>query len=85
MKKNFVKYFGVASTTLLAVAPVATPALMTASNLAVVKAGVQDDISAAFKADNTIVQLTADQWKGLTSTVVNDKAESNSTLSLIHI
>lgn len=79
MKKKFVKYFGVASTTLLAVAPVATPALMTASNLAVVKAGVQDDISAAFKADNTIVQLTADQWKGLTSTVVNDKAESNST------
>lgn len=79
MKKNFVKYFGVASTTLLAVAPVATPALMTASNLTVVKAGVQDDISAAFKADNTMVQLTADQWKGLTSTVVNDKAESNST------
>ncbi len=79
MKKKFVKYFGVASTTLLAVAPVATPALMTASNLAVVKAGVQDDISAAFKADNTMVQLTADQWKGLTSTVVNDKAESNST------
>lgn len=80
MKKNFVKYFGVASTTLLAVAPVATPALMTASNLAVVKAGVQDDISAAFKADNTIVQLTADQWKGLTSTVVNDKPETNNTV-----
>ncbi len=77
MKKNFVKYFGVASTTLLAVAPVATPALMTASNLAVVKAGVQDDISAAFKADNSLVQLTADQWKGLTSTVVNDKPETN--------
>ena len=77
MKKNFVKYFGVASTTLLAVAPVATPALMTASNLAVVKAGVQDDISAAFKADNSLVQLTADQWKGLTSTVVNDKPETD--------
>ena len=77
MKKNFVKYFGVASTTLLAVAPVATPALMTASNLAVVKAGVQDDISAAFKADNSLVQLTADQWKGLTSTVVSDKPEAN--------
>ena len=77
MKKNFVKYFGVASTTLLAVAPVATPALMTASNLAVVKAGVQDDISAAFKADNSLVQLTADQWKGLTSTVVNDKPDTN--------
>lgn len=73
MKKNFVKYFGVASTTLLAVAPVATPALMTASNLAVVKAGVQDDINAAFKTDNSLVQLTADQWKGLTSTVVSMK------------
>lgn len=73
MKKNFVKYFGVASTTLLAVAPVATPALMTASNLAVVKAGVQDDINAAFKTDNSLVQLTADQWKGLTSTVVSEK------------
>lgn len=72
MKKNFVKYFGVASTTLLAVAPVATPALMTASNLAVVKAAsVQDDISAAFKTDNSLVQLTADQWKGLTSTIVD--------------
>lgn len=71
MKKNFVKYFGVASTTLLAVAPVATPALMTASNLAVVKAGVQEDISAAFKTDNSLVQLTADQWKGLTSTIVD--------------
>lgn len=74
MKKNFVKYFGVASTTLLAVAPVATPALMTASNLAVVKAAdVQDDINAAFKTDNSLVQLTADQWKGLTSTVVSMK------------
>lgn len=73
MKKNFVKYFGVASTTLLAVAPVATPALMTASNLAVVKAGVQDDITAAFKADNSLVQLSADQWKGLTSTIVNEQ------------
>lgn len=73
MKKNFVKYFGVASTTLLAVAPVATPALMTASNLAVVKAGVQDDINAAFKTDNSLVQLTADQWKDLTSTVVSEK------------
>lgn len=73
MKKNFVKYFGVASTTLLAVAPVATPALMTASNLAVVKAGVQDDINGAFKTDNSLVQLTADQWKGLTSTVVSEK------------
>lgn len=79
MKKNFVKYFGVASTTLLAVAPVATPALMTASNLAVVKAGVQDDITAAFKADNSLVQLSADQWKGLTSTIVNEQpAPTNS-------
>lgn len=76
MKKNFVKYFGVASTTLLAVAPVATPALMTASNLAVVKASVQDDISAAFKTDNSLVQLTADQWQGLTSTIVNRTADS---------
>lgn len=75
MKKNFVKYFGVASTTLLAVAPVATPALMTASNLAVVKAGVQDDINGAFKTDNSLVQLTADQWKGLTSTVVSMKPD----------
>lgn len=75
MKKNFVKYFGVASTTLLAVAPVATPALMTASNLAVVKAGVQDDINAAFKTDNSLVQLTADQWKALTSTVVSMKPD----------
>lgn len=74
MKKNFVKYFGVASTTLLAVAPVATPALMTASNLAVVKAdSVQDDINGAFKTDNSLVQLTADQWKALTSTVVSEK------------
>lgn len=76
MKKNFVKYFGVASTTLLAVAPVATPALMTASNLAVVKAGVQDDITAGFKEDNSLVQLTADQWQGLTSTIVNRTADS---------
>lgn len=76
MKKNFVKYFGVASTTLLAVAPVATPALMTASNLAVVKASVQDDISASFKTDNSLVQLTADQWQGLTSTIVNRTADS---------
>lgn len=76
MKKNFVKYFGVASTTLLAVAPVATPALMTASNIAVVKAGVQDDISASFKTDNSLVQLTADQWKGLTSTIVDRTPDS---------
>lgn len=77
MKKNFVKYFGVASTTLLAVAPVATPALMTASNLAVVKAAdVQDDINGAFKTDNSLVQLTADQWKGLTSTVVSEKPKT---------
>lgn len=76
MKKNFVKYFGVASTTLLAVAPVATPALMTASNIAVVKAGVQDDISASFKTDNSLVQLTADQWKALTSTIVDRTPDS---------
>lgn len=77
MKKNFVKYFGVASTTLLAVAPVATPALMTASNLAVVKAdSVQEDISAAFKTDNSLVQLTADQWKALTSTTVDKTPDS---------
>lgn len=76
MKKNFVKYFGVASTTLLAVAPVATPALMTASNLTVVKAGVQDDITAAFKTDNSLVKLTADQWKGLTSTAVSYAPDS---------
>lgn len=68
MKKTFVKYFGVASATVLAAAPVVTPALMTASNLQVVKADIlQDNITAAFKADNSIVPLSDEAWQSLTN------------------
>lgn len=71
MKKNFVKYFGVTSATLLAAAPAVTPALMTASNLQVVKAdGVQSGISAAFKADNTVVPISDADWRTLTKNTV---------------
>lgn len=67
MKKSFVKYFGVASTTLLAVSPVITPALTTASNLQVVKADtIQDNINSSFKADNSIVPVTDSDWDLLT-------------------
>lgn len=67
MKKTFVKYFGVASATLLAAAPAVTPALLTASNLQTVKAdAVQDSINNAFRADNSIVSISNNDWDQLT-------------------
>ncbi|MCO6530221.1 immunoglobulin-like domain-containing protein, partial [Lactobacillus sp.] len=67
------KYFGVASATLLAATPAVTPALMTAANLQVVKADtIQDNITAAFKADNSIVPVSAEDWNQLTSINVSD-------------
>ncbi|BDR59717.1 immunoglobulin-like domain-containing protein [Xylocopilactobacillus apicola] len=80
MKKTFVKYFGVASATLLAAAPAVTPALMTAAGQQTVKAaGLQDNITAAFKADNSIVPVSDADWDQLTSINVKDiaKPETN--------